>query len=196
MSDRRPGDDTPSRGFGAPGFGAPTGGRGFGPPSGAPVPGFGGGPTPSGPAPGAPSFGPPATPAGPGGFGPRPQAPAASGGPGFGDRPGGSVLPETTDAVTAPLGLLALAGGLVAVGLLLAALAHGRPVLAVLAWLLAGFGAIGALGVFTVTDARRRTAPWYTGTASAGLLQAGLAAAAVLVVALASYQFADWLARR
>ncbi|MCW2608222.1 MAG: hypothetical protein JWO60_2915, partial [Frankiales bacterium] len=155
--------------------------------------GGGSGAPPSGP----PSFGRPpgAGPgAAPGGFGTRPPAPPAAGG--FGDRPGGSVLPEAPEPVSAPVGWLGFAGGLEAVALVLAAVAHDRPVLAVAAWLLAGFGAIGALALFTVKDARRRAEPWYSPSASAGALRVALAVAAVLVVALASYQFADWLARR
>ena len=194
---RRPDDQARPRDAGVPGFGPPSGG-GFGPPSGGPAypPHFG---TP-GPAPaGVPSLGRPpaaAPPAAPGRFGDRP-APSGAPTSGFGDRLGGAPVPsDGAGPVRPPLVCLGLAGGLEVLALVLATLARGRPVLAVVAWLLAGFGAMSALVLFTVLDARRRTKPWYAPRPSAVLLRAALAVAAVLVVALASYQFSDWLARR
>jgi hypothetical protein len=92
--------------------------------------------------------------------------------------------------------MLVLAGGLELLGLAFGLAAAGRPALSLAGWALAGFLAISVLAWFTVRDSTRRTDPWYSSGSGPTRARAVLVAMAVLVVALNSYRFADWLSRR
>ena len=162
---------------------------------------------------GLPGQGPPLPPSPPGGgWGSPPAAPqgappgmAAGVPPAPGGFPAAAATPlggpprpasdSTARPVGAPVVWLAAAGALEIVGLALGLLAAGRPVLSLLGWLLAGFGAISLLAWFTVQDARRHTDPWYSGSRAPGRARAVLVVAAVAVVALNSFRFADWASR-
>lgn len=113
----------------------------------------------------------------------------------------GSVLPGGggsggVSTVSAPTQWLMAAAGLELVGLVLGALASGKPALSVAGWVLSGFGALGLLAVFTLADSRRRADPWYSSGSGPAALRGVLAITSVLVVALNAYQFADWISRR
>jgi hypothetical protein len=91
---------------------------------------------------------------------------------------------------------LFLALGVLVVAAVLGAISHGKPALSVVGWLLAGFGAIGMLAVFTVADTRRRANPWYSPGALPSRVRGGLALLSLVVVAVNAWQFADWAGRR
>jgi hypothetical protein len=91
---------------------------------------------------------------------------------------------------------LFLALGLLVVAVVLGVLAGGKPALSVAGWFLAGFGAIGMLAVFTVSDTRRRANPWYSPGPLPSRLRGALALLSLAVVALNAWQFADWAGRR
>jgi len=114
--------------------------------------------------------------------------------PGFGPQmPGASA---GSSQVSAPVTLLGVAGLCVVAALGLGSLAHGRPLLAVIGWVLGGFVSVSVLAWFTLTDSARRADAWYTSRPFPNVLRSCLLVSAVLVVALNAYQFADWKSRQ
>jgi divalent metal cation (Fe/Co/Zn/Cd) transporter len=97
-------------------------------------------------------------------------------------------------AIGEPVGPPALPLGAAAACVVLAAVASilspGRPLVAVVAWLLAGFVCVGLLTLHAITDARRRASPWYVQQAWSGPAALVVAVAAVVVVVYSSLTFA------
>jgi hypothetical protein len=100
------------------------------------------------------------------------------------------------EPISAPMAWLALAGVLELVGLVLGLRAGNSPTLSLAGWIVGGFGAISVLAWFTLADSKRRTSSWYSAGAAPTAIRGALALAAVLVVTINAYDFADWASRR
>jgi hypothetical protein len=130
--------------------------------------------------------------------------PPPSGGPPVAPEPPGAWKGGTGPApdlnsgepISAPMVWLAVAGVLEVIGLVFGLAAHQKPALSVAGWLIGGFGAISVLAWFTLADSRRRTSAWYSAGAGPAAIRGVLALAAVVVVAVNAYGFADWASRR
>jgi hypothetical protein len=111
-----------------------------------------------------------------------------------GSRPGTAPSGGPSSTVAAPLPVLA--GGLL---LAIAGMAVGLGVdsasLAVVGWTLAGPLAVGAFGVFLVSDVRRRAQPMYAESSAANWARRALIVLATAGVALNAWTIADALAR-
>jgi hypothetical protein len=143
-------------------------------------------------------------PAAPSSFLPPPGASASPPSSASSWLPGSVDLPDTGSGgpVTSgrPLGppmyLLVLAGACIVASLILGAVAHGKPALAVAGWVVGGFLSVGFLALFTMRDSLRRASSWYMTRDIAGALRSVLVTAAVVGIALNAFQFADWISRR
>jgi len=114
-----------------------------------------------------------------------PVAPASVGGPGASGQ--GPLVPAARLSVAGPpVGLLAVAGGVAAVGIVVAALGWGTWI-ALIGWGLAGPAAIGVLAAFLAVDTDRRTQAVYVRPdwlTAAYVVVALLAGAGIVVGAL------------
>lgn len=161
-------------------------------------------------------FGPPPMPSGrpPGGQGQTPAGPAPDSGLNSGFDPFANAPPPRLpprDAFGAadtrsggadlavahpPLGLFALAAGLAAVGIMVAAVWGAALLAAAAGWLLAGPVAIGVLAAYTRVDTRRRTQAVYSAPTWTGMVYAAVVAVCLIGIALGAWHLAVWVGRR
>jgi hypothetical protein len=95
-----------------------------------------------------------------------------------------------------PLGLFALAAGLAAVGIMVAAVWGAALPAAAAGWLLAGPVAIGVLAAYTRVDTRRRTQAIYSAPAWTGTVYAAVVAVCLIGIAVGAWHLALWVGRR
>lgn len=115
-------------------------------------------------------------------------------------------LPQPSDVeepgldkpVKTPVIWLVLSAGLVlvSVAVSLFALSSGRGAsLGVVAWLIGGPLAIGAMAMFFTTDSKARQNPWYAGAGGGALARRLVIGSALLAVTMAAYLVANDVAR-
>lgn len=127
----------------------------------------------------------------PGGI-PAPPSFTPSAGDASPSAPGGG---RGLTVATPPIGLLAVAGAVAVLGVVLGLVAGGSGPLALAGWALAGPGAIGVLSAFTLLDTKRRAAPvymqptWITAVYWSVLVVAGVG------IVIGALRVADWVGR-
>ena len=81
------------------------------------------------------------------------------------------------------------------VGGVLAVLLGGTPIVAFLAWLIAGPAAFSLLGLYSMRDARRRAAPIYVSPSWVTAAYWATVALALIGVVLSAWRLALWAGR-
>ncbi len=96
---------------------------------------------------------------------------------------------------TPPTGLLAVAGAVAVLGVVLGVLAGGSGPLALTGWALAGPGAIGVLSAFTLLDTKRRALPVYMQPTWITAAYWGVLAVAGVGIVVGALRVANWVGR-
>lgn len=118
--------------------------------------------------------------------------PNRGGDPHFRPTPSSAGSPLTV--VSPPTALLAVAAGVAAVGIVLAAVGWGGP-LAVIGWALSGPIAIGVMAFYIATDTRRRAEPVYVRPDWLTFAYPAVAMLAVSGIVVCAISVAFWVGR-
>ncbi|MFG1929940.1 hypothetical protein ACGFK1_04705 [Mycobacterium sp. NPDC048908] len=118
--------------------------------------------------------------------------PNLGGGPPFSPPPSSAGDPLTV--VSPPTALLAVAAGVAAIGVVLAAVGWGGPI-AVIGWALAGPVAIGVMALYLATDTKRRAEPVYLRPEWLTMAYAAVAVLAVAGIVASALSVAFWVGR-